>query len=71
MKHSLKDVAKASGAKLMGDGNPQIGGVAGIANATADDLVFAEDAKRLEQALKSSAGAVLTGEFAATSKNTK
>ncbi|MGH9603430.1 MAG: UDP-3-O-(3-hydroxymyristoyl)glucosamine N-acyltransferase [Terriglobales bacterium] len=71
MKHSLKDVAKASGAKLMGDGNPQIGGVAGIANATADDLVFAEDAKRLEQALKSSAGAVLTGEFAATSKTTK
>ncbi len=71
MKHSLKDVAKAAGAKLIGDGNVQLGGVAGFTNATADDLVFAEDEKRLESALKSAAGAVMTGEFAAASKTTK
>jgi len=71
MKHSLKDVAKAAGAKLVGDGNVQLGGVAGFTNATADDLVFAEDEKRLEAALKSAAGAVMTGEFAADSKATK
>ncbi len=71
MKHTLKEVAKAAGAKLVGDGNAQIGGIAGIAHAGADDLVLAEDAKRLEQALKSAAGAVLTGEFAAGSKTSK
>lgn len=71
MKHTLKEIAKAAGAKLVGEGSTPIGGIAGIAHASADDLVFAEDAKRLQQALKSAAGAVLTGEFAAGSTTTK
>ena len=71
MKHTLKEIAKAAGAKLVGEGSVPIGGIAGITHASADDLVFAEDAKRLQQALKSAAGAVLTGEFAAGSATTK
>ena len=35
-------------------------------DAADDDLVFAEDEKRLKQALESRAGAIVAGEFAAT-----
>jgi len=42
-----------------------VSGVASIASASADDLVFVEDEKYLAQALRSGAGAVIAGEFAA------
>jgi UDP-3-O-[3-hydroxymyristoyl] glucosamine N-acyltransferase len=71
MKHSLAEIAKAAGARLMGDGAREVGGIASIASATADDVTFVEDERRLEEALQSDAGAIIAGEFAADAKTTK
>jgi UDP-3-O-[3-hydroxymyristoyl] glucosamine N-acyltransferase len=60
-------MAELVDARLLGDGDVQIGGVASITSATASDLVFVEDEKYLASALRSGAGAVIAGEFAAGS----
>jgi UDP-3-O-[3-hydroxymyristoyl] glucosamine N-acyltransferase len=65
MNHSLQAVAKAAGARLLGDDGRRLSGIASIQSATAGDLVFVEDPKKLAAALASGAGAVLAGEFAA------
>jgi len=64
---SLKEIAEAIGAKVQGDSSVQIAAVASIASATARDLSFVEDEKNLSSALKSDAGAVIAGDFAAAS----
>ena len=64
MKRKVKDVAEAVKARLLGDGDIQVSGVASIASASANDLVFVEDEKHVSQALKSRAGAVIAGNFA-------
>lgn len=71
MKHSLTEVAQASGARLVGDSAVQVGGLAAVGSATPDDLVFAEDERTLQQALNSPAGAVITGPFAESVKVSK
>ncbi|MGC1372702.1 MAG: UDP-3-O-(3-hydroxymyristoyl)glucosamine N-acyltransferase [Candidatus Sulfotelmatobacter sp.] len=68
MKRSLQHIAEAVGARLQGDGSVEIAGVASIASASAEDLVFVEDEKYLSQAVKSPAGAIIAGEFAAAAK---
>jgi UDP-3-O-[3-hydroxymyristoyl] glucosamine N-acyltransferase len=65
MKRRLQEIAEAVGARLIGDGSVEVSGVASIASASSEDLVFVEDEKHLLQALKSEAGAVIAGEFAA------
>ncbi|MGD0568819.1 MAG: UDP-3-O-(3-hydroxymyristoyl)glucosamine N-acyltransferase [Candidatus Sulfotelmatobacter sp.] len=65
MKRKLLQMAELVGARLQGDGSVLVGGVASIASATPDDLVFVEDEKYLSRALQSGAGAVIAGEFAA------
>ena len=65
MKHSLAEVAKAAGARVIGDATRQVGGISSIESATPDDVTFVEDERRLEQALASAAGAIIAGEFAA------
>lgn len=67
MKRSLQEIATAVDARLLGDGRVEVSGVASIESATADDLVFVEDEKHLAAALRSRAGAVIAGEFAASS----
>jgi UDP-3-O-[3-hydroxymyristoyl] glucosamine N-acyltransferase len=67
---SLQQIAEAVEARLQGDGNIQVGGVASIGSATPNDLVFVEDEKYLSQALQSGAGAVIAGGFAETSSST-
>ena len=64
MKRSLQEVAEFVGARLLGDGSVELSGIASIPSATAGDLVFVEDEKHLEIALRSRAAAVVTGEFA-------
>ncbi|HXE89651.1 MAG TPA: UDP-3-O-(3-hydroxymyristoyl)glucosamine N-acyltransferase [Terriglobales bacterium] len=71
MKYSLKEIAEAAGAKLVGNAALEIGGVAAIPTAEPDDLVFAESEALLEEALASRAGAVVTGEFGASAKTNK
>jgi UDP-3-O-[3-hydroxymyristoyl] glucosamine N-acyltransferase len=65
MKRSLQQIAEAVRARLIGNGLHQVSGVASIDSASPDDLVFVEDEKHLAAALKSRAGAVIAGEFAA------
>ncbi|MGA8501323.1 MAG: UDP-3-O-(3-hydroxymyristoyl)glucosamine N-acyltransferase [Candidatus Sulfotelmatobacter sp.] len=67
MKRSLQEIAKAVGARLQGDGSVAVEGVASIGSASKYDLVFVEEEKYLARALQSGAGAVIAGEFAASS----
>ncbi len=64
MKHPVEKLAEAAGAQLFGDGSIEIGGIASLESATADDLVFVESADHLQSALESPAAAVVAGEFA-------
>jgi UDP-3-O-[3-hydroxymyristoyl] glucosamine N-acyltransferase len=66
MKRSLRQIAEAVEARLQGDGNVELGGVASIGSASLHDLVFVEEEKYLSRALQSGAGAVIAGEFAGT-----
>jgi UDP-3-O-[3-hydroxymyristoyl] glucosamine N-acyltransferase len=65
MKRTLHQIAEAVGARLRGDGSVEIVGVASIGSASQHDLVFVEDEKYLPRAVKSGAGAIVAGEFAA------
>jgi len=71
MNRSVQEIADAVGARLVGDGGVSVGGVASIGSASKDDLVFVEDEKYLADALRSSAGAVIAGEFAAGAASNK
>jgi UDP-3-O-[3-hydroxymyristoyl] glucosamine N-acyltransferase len=64
MKRSLQQIAEAVGARLFADGAVEVSGVSSIAAAGSEHLVFVDDRKHLESALRSSAGAVIAGEFA-------
>jgi UDP-3-O-[3-hydroxymyristoyl] glucosamine N-acyltransferase len=64
MKRSLQEIAKFVNARLVGDGNIEIGGVASLRSAQSGDLVFVEDEKNLSAAMQSQASAVVAGEFA-------
>lgn len=65
MKRSLHEIAEAVKARLIGDGGVVVSGVASIDSASQEDLVFVEDEKHLAAALRSRAGAITAGEFAA------
>lgn len=67
MKRTLQQIAEAVGARLIGDARTEIAAVASIESASRDDLVFVEDEKHLSAALRSPAGAVIAGDFAASS----
>lgn len=71
MKRSLRQIADVVGARLIGDPHLEVSGVASIASAESDDLVFVEDEKHFGAALESPAGAVIAGEFAATATGTR
>jgi UDP-3-O-[3-hydroxymyristoyl] glucosamine N-acyltransferase len=59
----LSEVAKRVGGRVVGS-DVEVGGIASIESATERDLVFVENEKHLEAALKSAAAAVIAGEFA-------
>jgi UDP-3-O-[3-hydroxymyristoyl] glucosamine N-acyltransferase len=63
---SVGEIARAVGAKVIGDERIEITGIAGIASASSGDLVFVEDEKHLNSALSCAASAVIAGEFATT-----
>lgn len=66
MKHSLREVADAVQGRLIGEGHTQITGVSSLESASQNDLVFVDDEKHFAAALKSRAGAIIAGEFAAS-----
>jgi UDP-3-O-[3-hydroxymyristoyl] glucosamine N-acyltransferase len=71
MKRTAREIGIAAGARVIGDDQVEISGVASIANVQAGDLVFVEDAKHLQTALGSQAAGVIAGEFAENIKTAK
>ncbi len=68
MKRSLREIAEALEARLIGDGSVEIAGVSSLESASPSDLVFVDDEKHLAGALQSRAGAIIAGEFASSMK---
>ena len=66
MKRPIKQIADAVGARLVGAFHGEVSGVASIESASNEHLVFVEDEKHLPAALKSRAGAIIAGPFAAS-----
>jgi UDP-3-O-[3-hydroxymyristoyl] glucosamine N-acyltransferase len=66
MKHSLRELADAVEGRLIGEGHTEITGVSSLESASENDLVFVDDEKHFAAALKSRAGAIIAGEFAAS-----
>jgi UDP-3-O-[3-hydroxymyristoyl] glucosamine N-acyltransferase len=66
MKRSIEEIADAVGARLIGGKKIAITSVASIESAGPHDMVFVENEKHLSAALRSHAGAVIAGEFAAS-----
>jgi UDP-3-O-[3-hydroxymyristoyl] glucosamine N-acyltransferase len=71
MKRTLRDLAQQLDARLLGDGSTNIASVASLQSATAESIVFVEDAKQLDAALASPAATVIAGEFAAQAETSK
>src|SRR5271157_1351863 len=65
MKQTLRDLAEKLGCRLLGDNSITVTSVSSLQSATSHSLVFVEDAQHLDTALRSSAAAVIAGDFAA------
>ena len=68
---SVGKIARAIGAKVMGDQNVEILHLASIGSSHTGDLVFVEEEKHLPAALDSKAAAVIAGSFAESAKTSK
>lgn len=68
---SVGEIARAIGARVIGDEQVEIRGVASIAAASNGDLVFVEDEQHLREALESPAAAVITSQAGEGSARTK
>lgn len=66
MKRSLQEIANEVQARLCGKAEAEIESVSSLESASPRQVVFVEDEKHLAAALKSGAGAVIAGEFAAS-----
>ena len=64
MKRSLREIAEAVQARVVGDSSVGLSGISSIDSASPGTLVFVEDEKNLRRALASPASAVVAGEFA-------
>jgi UDP-3-O-[3-hydroxymyristoyl] glucosamine N-acyltransferase len=71
MKQTLRDLAEKLGCRLLGDNSITVTSVSSLQSATSDSLVFVEDAQHFDTALRSSAAAVIAGDFAATTDASK
>ncbi len=66
MKLTLRDLAEKLNCHLLGDGSITVTTVSSLQSAKSNNLVFVEDAQNLDAALRSSAAAVIAGNFAAS-----
>jgi UDP-3-O-[3-hydroxymyristoyl] glucosamine N-acyltransferase len=60
----LRQLAEKIGARILGDADLDVSGVAGVSSAKSSEIVFAEDEENFAAALKSQASAVIAGSFA-------
>src|ERR1035438_5969579 len=63
--NTLRDLAEKLGCPLLGDSSITVTKVSSLQSAKSDSLVFVDDAQHLDAALRSSAAAVIAGDFAA------
>jgi UDP-3-O-[3-hydroxymyristoyl] glucosamine N-acyltransferase len=68
---SVKEVADFVQARVLGDETVQLTGISSLQSALPGDLVFVDHEKHLRRALESRASAVIAGDFAAGTKNSK
>lgn len=66
MKQTLRDLAEKLGCRLLGDGSITVSSVSSLQSANGASLVFVEDVRHLDTALRSSAAALIAGEFASS-----
>ena len=71
MKQTLRALAEKLGCRLLGDSSVTVTNVSSLQSATSENLVFVEDAQYLDNALRSSAAAVIAGDFAANATASK
>jgi UDP-3-O-[3-hydroxymyristoyl] glucosamine N-acyltransferase len=71
MPQNLYSLAEYLSARVIGDGEIAVSGVASIAGARPGQLVFVESEKHLPEALVCEASAIIAGEFAAHTSSTK
>jgi len=64
MKQTLRDLTEKLCCRLLGDSSITVTSVSSLQSATSGTLVFVEDAQHLDTALRSSAAAVIAGDFA-------
>ena len=71
MKQTLRDLAEQLGCRLLGDASLIVTSVSSLQSATSGSLVFVDNPQHLDLALRSSAAALIAGDFAsaATSKS--
>src|SRR5438105_69655 len=62
---TLDEIAQAIDARIKGDSKIAVTGVASVASAGAEHLVFVQERERLPEAVASRAGAIIAGNFAA------
>jgi UDP-3-O-[3-hydroxymyristoyl] glucosamine N-acyltransferase len=65
MKQTLRDLAEKLSCHLLGDSSITVATVSSPQSATSTSLVFVEDPQHLDTALRSSAAAIIVGDFAA------
>jgi UDP-3-O-[3-hydroxymyristoyl] glucosamine N-acyltransferase len=65
MKQNLRDLAENLGCRLLGSGSITVGGISSLQSAKSDSLVFVDDTEHLDAAIRSSAAAIIAGDFAA------
>jgi UDP-3-O-[3-hydroxymyristoyl] glucosamine N-acyltransferase len=63
MKRTVGEVAIAVGARIVGDERLEIAGVASTVSAGPKDLIFVEEERHLDSALRSRAGVIIAGDF--------
>jgi len=62
---TLDEIAQAIGGRVNGNATIEVSGVASVASAGPEHLVFVQEQERLQEAIASSAGAIIAGNFAA------
>src|ERR1700681_4250511 len=61
---TLRDLAEHLGCRLLGDSSITVTSVSSLQSASSDSLVFVDDPQYLDAALRSSAAAIIAGDFA-------
>jgi UDP-3-O-[3-hydroxymyristoyl] glucosamine N-acyltransferase len=64
MKQTLRELAEKLGCRLLGDSSITVTSVSSLQSASSDSLVFVDDPQYLDTALRSSAAAIIAGDFA-------